>query len=1292
MSSLSPFRKTSQKDGQRLQPLSGMVFGLTVVFFVAACDGVSLTSPEAETAAAPAPAPASAEDPKSPATEKNKEPKEKAPAAAEVSAEAESVLRLFAEASVGLDSELMKKIPDFIRAADKAASSSSEGPARVVFIAREVVKKIGEQTGQLDMAGGVAFVVEAASAALSEKMVQTPEAVSGEVEKVLAEVALFQESKNLQSDDLSSFSEQLTVAVLPHVEASEAMNLVAGALLKGTAPRAEDTSAFEAALAEVVEGLGEAVLGETGEPPEDALWNSVQSKTNTLLEQLAQENPEKVSAGLKSDDVIASIKADLASAVVESENGSNSVDESDSSTSNDDSSASNDDNSSGGEPPTPTYSIGGSVTGLSGSLVLQNNAGNDLNLSTDGSFEFSEELDAGSSYAVTIVSSPSGQTCTLSGASGTSLAADVANVSVSCVNKTYSISGSLSGLSGTVVLQNNAGDDLNLNSNGAFSFPVEVLHDAPYAVTVLTQPSGMNCVVSSGSGAATTADVTDVSVSCSALSYPLTATVSGSSGAVVLQNNGGDDLSFPTAGTRSFSAQMSHGSAYTISVSSPPAGQVCTISNGTSAGITAAVTNIAVSCTNVTIGAFYTTHGANWNDYVGVAKGTLDKSAEAACDPDSQTQLNSKCTNGGLHRAVAVPTQSDCTGLTATDSLGVFSWTCVNTAGSVEMVSTDFVDTTKGLRDLVDWAVSPIAWKPMSVTVNLNASNLFTTPAGNLYANSVITINTSGDLTTEGAVYVVTDNATGLSFKTEANKVSLLTEPGETMQTDGSNDFIWHGTTGFDFLWYEFSVDIQNTDYSGIWTRGSDNLVIRNSYITNYVTDGYYMNDSHSFLAVNSVSDGGTDNLATGMYVTDSLGELQSCSFFNSNDDGLHVDAGSTLFSNGLYARGNYNGVDHRGVGTFHNTRLESSTVAGIWAQGVANQTKMYNTIAVNNSTGIEVDSVGMVMNGVRAYGNDLGIYVVSGADDVVITQFAAVGNNNRGVEGAANNLILMAGIVQSTDEGVYDAGTNTTMYAVASFDNSSFNFGANNGNGTLYGDVISIGSPTAFTWWSSTGFSFSGNLNIAASSTLCHPQGTEANHTAINWSGYDCAPANAGDWTTSSDTSISGAFTGVVTDDSSNSSDFSSGNVAANTISDWSRFDNNYRMIIVDRSETSPDQSSTFGACNGTELCSVYDFTLAGASPFYGQLDSPLLHEDDSYAVTRSGKSFILGALESMDPSDTGNKNGLCEQNETCIMAPNIGMYQWDDTLPLVTLGTFNYSTNWTGITIKKHESGGGG
>ena len=76
------------------------------------------------------------------------------------------------------------------------------------------------------------------------------------------------------------------------------------------------------------------------------------------------------------------------------------------------------------------------------------------------------------------------------------------------------VGGTISGLSGTVVLQDNGADDLTTSNNGSFTFNTPLYEDAPYSVTVLDEPSGQSCLVSNGSGISSD-DVTNITVTCS---------------------------------------------------------------------------------------------------------------------------------------------------------------------------------------------------------------------------------------------------------------------------------------------------------------------------------------------------------------------------------------------------------------------------------------------------------------------------------------------------------------------------------------------------------------------------------------------------------------------------------------------------------------------------------------------------------------------------------------------------------------------------------------------------------
>ncbi len=81
----------------------------------------------------------------------------------------------------------------------------------------------------------------------------------------------------------------------------------------------------------------------------------------------------------------------------------------------------------------------------------------------------------------------------------------------------YTVGGSVAGLAGTLVLQNSGSSDLTLSTNSGFSFVAALPTGSSYSVTVLSQPSGQDCVVANGMGTVGAANVSGVTVICSAL-------------------------------------------------------------------------------------------------------------------------------------------------------------------------------------------------------------------------------------------------------------------------------------------------------------------------------------------------------------------------------------------------------------------------------------------------------------------------------------------------------------------------------------------------------------------------------------------------------------------------------------------------------------------------------------------------------------------------------------------------------------------------------------------------------
>ena len=351
------------------------------------------------------------------------------------------------------------------------------------------------------------------------------------------------------------------------------------------------------------------------------------------------------------------------------------------------------DNWSGGSATgSATYTVGGTVSGLSGTVVLQDNSGDNLSLSANGPFTFATALAGGTAYNVTVKTSPAGQTCTVSNGTGTIAAANITNLAVSCTKvPTYTVGGSVSGLSGTVTLQDNAGDDLTLLANGPFTFATPLVSGTAYRVTVKASPSGQACTVSNGSGTVGSANVTNVTVTCANVAtYTVGGTVSGLSGTVVLQDNAGDDLSLSANGPFTFATALAGGTAYNVTVKTNPTAVSCTVSSGSGTVGSSNVTTVAVTCAAGASDDFNRADGGLGSNWTAMSGGGLAISSQVAVgtsgsggdtgdiwtgssfgsDQFSQITLTSAQPTGGQWIAAAVRAQNS--GLSA--YAGLYFW------------------------------------------------------------------------------------------------------------------------------------------------------------------------------------------------------------------------------------------------------------------------------------------------------------------------------------------------------------------------------------------------------------------------------------------------------------------------------------------------------------------------------------------------------------------------------------------------------------------------------------------
>ena len=167
-----------------------------------------------------------------------------------------------------------------------------------------------------------------------------------------------------------------------------------------------------------------------------------------------------------------------------------------------------------------SFAVGGTISGLSASgLVLANGSDTLSVLSGASGFTMTQPVSYTGTYAISVQTNPTGETCTVSGGSGVMGTYAINSVAVTCSPSIRTVGGTISGLGANtgLVLLNNGSDATPISANATtFTMQTGVASGSAYSISVGTQPYGiaLSCSVTAGSGNAN-ANVTTVAVTCS---------------------------------------------------------------------------------------------------------------------------------------------------------------------------------------------------------------------------------------------------------------------------------------------------------------------------------------------------------------------------------------------------------------------------------------------------------------------------------------------------------------------------------------------------------------------------------------------------------------------------------------------------------------------------------------------------------------------------------------------------------------------------------------------------------
>jgi len=132
-------------------------------------------------------------------------------------------------------------------------------------------------------------------------------------------------------------------------------------------------------------------------------------------------------------------------------------------------------NAGGNSSVTSSFTLGGTISGISGSIQLSTN-GIIFTTSTNGNFSFPANFASGSNYNI-IVQPPLNHSCAIANGSGTISAANVSDVSVTCTLNSSSLSGNISSTVLTVVDSDINDPDAKANIDNNLTTRAQVINN-----------------------------------------------------------------------------------------------------------------------------------------------------------------------------------------------------------------------------------------------------------------------------------------------------------------------------------------------------------------------------------------------------------------------------------------------------------------------------------------------------------------------------------------------------------------------------------------------------------------------------------------------------------------------------------------------------------------------------------------------------------------------------------------------------------------------------------------------
>lgn len=705
---------------------------------------------------------------------------------------------------------------------------------------------------------------------------------------------------------------------------------------------------------------------------------------------------------------------------------------------------------------------------------------------------------------------------------------------------------------------------------------------------------------------------------------------------------------------------------------------------------------------------------SNWNDYV--------KNSGAACagtETGYYGDTVAGCAHAGLARKVVVTGQASCTNLTIVDSVGAFNWNCDETSGTATFSIIDF-KPGKGLRDLI---LPTPAWKSMSVDVLLSGTSIASSTPTAWWGDTFTPIsgNTSSAIlnVTGPTIFYINTNTTIESLRATSSSGNTGLFPFSIVSLNSSQlSFFGGATTNLNssfcststpqlnvmLCFYNLSRVWIEADFNGTGTNKADSAI----YLQNMKFTRIH---NTSISNMKNTSSSGINYKPISIYGVGSIGNLITNVKIYKATGGIFLGNTTSAVGNG---KNIIKGLHIAGVQNSHsigatavhmkassNNQVDDVSVASVTAGGGP----AYGVLLETNSS--ENILKHLQISNIQGISSSEGMAFLTASSANIVSQATLTATGDAGVYLGASSYNIFSHITAANNSyngyffapGVSDANT---FNSIVSINTAAGNGGietdlAASGSGNKFFNIASVenGAPVKVVDPSFTATTVNGYL-IIKSGTACTFPGSTGTHINLSAS---CSSTNGGFTMYGvTGTSLQSAFGGwTSTDDASNPllGSYAISYSALNSLDNWLNFESPFRAWGNYFSSPFP-YTSHKGACTSGS-CAIFDWRVKSGGPFHNRSFDGTTANSASFSGFCTGYldgspataitttfpapiiTFLKYAVEAPWKSSGNNGNGLCEANEECIYAPNIGAYQGEGD----PLASGNYCNTSSGAAV---------